>query len=53
MKHLQTSIHEIETAAELEQIINENENVIYKSEFLAINVDQIVWILPAEEMVEK
>lgn len=35
------------------KIYNENENVIYKSEFLAINVDQIVWILPAEEMVEK
>lgn len=28
MKLLQTAIHEIETAAELEKIINENENVM-------------------------
>lgn len=28
MKHLQTEIHEIETAAELEKIISENENVM-------------------------
>ena len=28
MKYLQTSIQEIESAAELEQIINENENVM-------------------------
>ena len=28
MKFLQTPIHEIETAAELEKIINENENVM-------------------------
>jgi len=28
MKQLQTVIHEIETAAELEKIINENENVM-------------------------
>jgi len=28
MKHLQTAIHEIETAAELEKIISENENVM-------------------------
>ena len=28
MKMLQTSVHEIETAAELEKIINENENVM-------------------------
>lgn len=28
MKMLQTAVHEIETAAELEKIINENENVM-------------------------
>ncbi len=28
MKRLQTAIHEIETAAELQKIINENENVM-------------------------
>lgn len=28
MKHLQTTIHEIETGAELEKIISENENVM-------------------------
>ncbi|MCF8391573.1 MAG: thioredoxin family protein [Bacteroidales bacterium] len=28
MKHLQTAIHEIETASELQKIINENENVM-------------------------
>lgn len=28
MKHLQTEIHEIETSAELEKIISENENVM-------------------------
>ncbi|MEA1875219.1 MAG: thioredoxin family protein [Bacteroidota bacterium] len=28
MKMLQTSIHEIETAAELEQIVKENENIM-------------------------
>lgn len=28
MKHLQTAIHEIESATELEKIINENENVM-------------------------
>jgi len=28
MKHLQTAIHEIESASELEKLINENENVM-------------------------
>ena len=35
------------------KIFNENENVIYKSNFLAIDVHQIVWILPVDEVAEK
>lgn len=28
MKHLQTAIHEVESASELEKIISENDNVM-------------------------
>jgi hypothetical protein len=35
------------------EILDVNENVIYKSNFLAINTDQIIWILPSDEIIEK
>jgi hypothetical protein len=35
------------------EILDVNENVIYKSNFLAINTDQIIWVLPSEEIIEK
>jgi hypothetical protein len=33
------------------KIYDGNENLISESKFLAINIDQIVWILPVEEKV--
>ena len=35
------------------EILDANENVIYKSNFLAINTDQIIWVLPSDEIIEK
>jgi hypothetical protein len=35
------------------EILDVNEIVIYKSNFLAINTDQIIWILPSDEIIEK
>ena len=35
------------------EILDVNENVIYKSNFLAINTDQVIWILPSDEIIEK
>lgn len=35
------------------EILDVNENVIYKSNFLAINTDQIIWVLPSDEIIEK
>jgi len=35
------------------EILDVNEKVIYKSNFLAINTDQIIWILPSDEIIEK
>lgn len=35
------------------KIFDENENIISESDFLAINIDQIVWILPVNERVDK
>lgn len=34
------------------EILDGNEKVLYKSNFLAINTDQIIWILPVDEIVE-
>lgn len=34
------------------EILDVNENVLYKSNFLAINTDHIIWVLPIEEIVE-
>lgn len=35
------------------EILDDNEKVILKSNFLAINTDQIIWILPSDEIIEK
>jgi hypothetical protein len=35
------------------EILDANENVIYKSNFLAINTDHIIWVLPSDEIIEK
>lgn len=35
------------------EILDLNKKVIYKSNFLAINTDQIIWILPTDEITEK
>lgn len=35
------------------EILDVNEKVIYKSNFLAVNTDQIIWILPVDEMIEE
>jgi hypothetical protein len=35
------------------EILDVNEKVIYKSNFLAVNTDQIIWILPTDEMIEE
>jgi hypothetical protein len=35
------------------EILDVNEKVIYKSNFLAVNTDQIIWILPTDEIIEK
>ncbi len=34
------------------EILDVNEKIIYKSNFLAINTDQIIWILPSDEIIE-
>lgn len=34
------------------EILDVNEKVIHKSNFLAINTDQIIWILPTDEISE-
>jgi hypothetical protein len=35
------------------EILDGNEIILHKSNFLAINTDQIIWILPTDEIVEK
>jgi hypothetical protein len=35
------------------EILDVNEKVINKSNFLAVNTDQIIWILPTDEKIEK
>jgi hypothetical protein len=32
------------------QIMDFQDNVLYKSDFLTINIDQIIWVLPKEEI---
>ncbi|MDO9088035.1 MAG: hypothetical protein Q7U53_17650 [Anaerolineaceae bacterium] len=34
------------------KIMDLNDNVLYKSNFLTINTDQIIWILPVEEIIQ-
>jgi hypothetical protein len=34
------------------KIMDLNDNVQYKSNFLTINTDQIIWILPVEEIIQ-
>ncbi|PKO06593.1 MAG: hypothetical protein CVU41_05695 [Chloroflexi bacterium HGW-Chloroflexi-3] len=34
------------------EILDDNEQVLYKSNFLAINTDQIIWILPTAEIAK-
>lgn len=34
------------------EIMDVNEKAMHKSNFLAINTDQIIWILPTDEIVE-
>ncbi len=35
------------------KIFDDNENIISETNFLTINIDHIVWIMPVDEMVEK
>ena len=35
------------------EILDVDEKVLYKTNFLAINTDQIIWILPTDELIEK
>ncbi len=35
------------------EILDVDEKVLYKTNFLAINIDQIIWILPTNEIIEK
>lgn len=35
------------------EILDVDEKILYKTNFLAINTDQIIWILPTDELIEK
>jgi hypothetical protein len=34
------------------KIMDLNDNILYQSNFLTINTDQIIWILPVEEIIQ-
>jgi hypothetical protein len=34
------------------KIMDQNNKVLYRSEFLTINVSQIIWVLPIEDTIE-
>lgn len=34
------------------EILDVNDKVLHKSNFLAINTDQIIWILPTDEIIK-
>lgn len=33
-------------------ILDQEDNVLYQSEFLSINVNQIIWVLPVEDKIK-
>jgi hypothetical protein len=35
------------------EILDVDEKILYKTKFLAINTDQIIWILPVNEIIEE
>ena len=34
------------------KILDQEDNVLYQSEFLSINVNQIIWVLPVEDKIK-
>ena len=34
------------------KIMDQEDNVLYQAEFLSINVNQIIWVLPVEDKIK-